>query len=100
MKPQAMPQRAIVIGASAGGVEALKDVVSRLPADLPVPVFVVLHVPPYVSSALPEILARSGPLPAVHPKDGAEIKTGCIYVAPPDRHLLIEQGAMAVKKGP
>jgi two-component system chemotaxis response regulator CheB len=93
-------QRCIVIGASAGGVEALREVVSRLPPDLPAPVFVVLHIPPYVASALPRILSRSGPLEAMHPDDGAAIKTGTIYVAPPDHHLLIEGRRIGVKKGP
>ena len=93
-------QRRIVIGASAGGVETLKDVVARLPADLPAPVCVVLHVPPYVASFLPEILSRAGPLPAVHPHDGTTIEAGVIYVAPPDHHLLLEDGVLAVKKGP
>src|SRR4051794_40107959 len=88
-------QRAIVIGASAGGIEARREVVSRLPPDLPVPAFVVLHIPPYVSSTLPEILCRTGPLPAIHPKNGAKIESGVIYVAPPDDHLLIEDGPTA-----
>ena len=93
-------QRCIVIGASAGGVEALREVVERLPIDLPAPVFVVLHIPPYVASSLPQILSRSGPLKAIHPEDGAAIKAGMIYVAPPDRHLLIEGHRIAVKRGP
>src|SRR5215216_5281452 len=67
-------ERAIVIGASAGGVETLKEVVARLPEDLPAPVFVVLHIPPYVASSLPEILSKAGPLPAVHPKDGTKVR--------------------------
>ncbi|HEY3935765.1 MAG TPA: chemotaxis protein CheB [Gemmatimonadales bacterium] len=95
-----MSQGCIVIGASAGGVEALREVVGRLPADLPVPVFVVLHIPPYVASALPEILSRSGPVKAIHPDDGAVIKAGMIYVAPPDHHLLIEGQRIGVKRGP
>src|SRR4051812_15424412 len=59
-------QRCVVIGASAGGVEALREVVARLPGGLPAPVFVVLHIPPYVASSLPRILNRCGPLKAVH----------------------------------
>jgi len=92
--------RCIVIGASAGGVEALKEVVSRLPSDLPVPVLVVLHIPPYVASALPHILGQAGPLPAIHPKDGAKLKPGTIYIAPPDHHLLVVDGTVGVSKGP
>lgn len=90
----------IAIGASAGGVETLKEVVSGLPKDLPVPVFVVLHIPSYVASTLPRILSAAGPLKAVHPKDGDRIKPGVIYVAPPDQHLLIEAKRVAVKRGP
>ncbi|HWE03975.1 MAG TPA: chemotaxis protein CheB [Tepidisphaeraceae bacterium] len=93
-------RRAIVIGASAGGVETLNEVVCRLPADLPAPVFVVLHIPPFVASSLPQILSRSGPLPAIHPEDGAAIEPGIIYVAPPDHHLLIMGDSVTVKKGP
>src|SRR4051794_13194538 len=95
-----MSQRAIVVGASAGGVETLKEVVSQFPADLAVPVFVVLHIPPFVASSLPDILSKAGPLPAVHPKDGDKIKPGHIYIAPPDHHLLIDKGRIGVKKGP
>jgi two-component system, chemotaxis family, protein-glutamate methylesterase/glutaminase len=95
-----MSQRAIVIGASAGGVETLKEVVSQFPADLPVPVFVVLHIPPFVASSLPDILSKAGPLPAIHPKDGDKSRPGCIYIAPPDHHLLIDKGRIGVKKGP
>jgi two-component system chemotaxis response regulator CheB len=95
-----MSKRCIVIGASAGGFEVLKNVVSQFPADLGVPVFVVLHIPPYEPSLLPEILDKSGPLPAMHPKDGAPIASNVIYVAPPDHHLLIDDDHIAIKKGP
>jgi two-component system, chemotaxis family, protein-glutamate methylesterase/glutaminase len=63
----------MVIGASAGGVEALREVTTGLPRDLAAPVFVIFHIPPYVASSLPHIRS-SGPLKAVHPKDGAAIK--------------------------
>jgi two-component system chemotaxis response regulator CheB len=95
-----MTGRCIVIGASAGGVEALRDVVARLPPDLPAPVFVVLHIPPFTASALPAVLSHAGPLPALHPADGDRIEAGHIYVAPPDHHLLIDAGRIAVKRGP
>jgi two-component system, chemotaxis family, protein-glutamate methylesterase/glutaminase len=93
-------KRCIVIGASAGGVEALQQVVAQLPEKLAVPVFVVLHIPPYLDSSLPEILERAGPLRAMHPRDGQPIAGGVIYVALPDHHLLIGKGRMAVKRGP
>ncbi|MCA1667719.1 MAG: chemotaxis protein CheB [Thermomicrobia bacterium] len=90
----------VVIGASAGGVEALVALVRALPADLPAAVFIVLHVPPDGTSALPQILSRAGALPATHPQDGEPIENGRIYVAPPDNHLLVERGRMRVVRGP
>ena len=96
----AIAKRLIVIGASAGGVETLKEVVSDLPADLPAAVCIVMHISPFVASWLPDILGRSGVLPAVHPKDGTRIEAGKIYVAQPDFHLLIDDGRLAVKRGP
>lgn len=90
----------VVIGASAGGVEALSTIVSSLPGDLPAAVFVVLHLAPGAISVLPEILSRRGPLEAVHPADGAEIERGRLYVAPPDHHLLIAENIVRVSRGP
>src|SRR3954447_23551986 len=90
----------LVIGASAGGVEALQTVVSSLPPDLPVTVFVVLHLFPRSESFLPMILSRSGPLLAVHPQDGERIEARKIYVAPPDLHLLVERDHIHLGKGP
>ena len=90
----------IVIGASAGGVEALVGLVRDLPPDLPAAIFVVLHVPPYGTSVLPAILSRKGPLPARHPADGEAIQPGHIYVAPPDYHLLIEDDRIRLSRGP
>jgi two-component system chemotaxis response regulator CheB len=92
--------RVVVIGASAGGVESLREVVSGLPAKFPAAVFVVLHIPPFQPSSLPDILSRTGPLTARHAEDGAKIEAGRIYVAPPDHHLLIDRRHMAVKRGP
>jgi len=90
----------IVIGASAGGVEALVTLVGGLPADLPASIFVVLHIPPEGPSMLPTILGRSGPLVATHPVDGTAIEQRHIYVAPPDHHMLLEQGRIRVIRGP
>jgi two-component system chemotaxis response regulator CheB len=91
----------IVVGASAGGLEALLQVVSRLPAGLPAAVFIVLHLPMGARSALPAILQRAGALPAVAAQDGAAIVPGHIYVAPPNRyHLVLEPGRMRLVFGP
>ncbi|HEV3049961.1 MAG TPA: chemotaxis protein CheB [Longimicrobium sp.] len=90
----------IVIGASAGGVDAVSTVVRGLPRDLPAAVFVVVHFPAYARSVLPQILERAGLLPAAHPEDGETIQPGRIYVAPPGRHLLIEDSRVRLVRGP
>src|SRR5687768_11583472 len=90
----------IVVGASAGGVTALQQFVSHLPADLDAALFVVLHIPAYAKSQLPDILSNAGPLKAVHPADGETVQKGIIYVAPNDHHLLLEGDKVLVKKGP
>jgi two-component system chemotaxis response regulator CheB len=90
----------IVVGASAGGVEALATLARGLPADLPAALFVVLHIPPYSQSHLPAILTHHGPLPAAHATHGAAIAPGRIYVAPPDHHLLVRDGHVELTRGP
>src|SRR5262245_47103745 len=96
-----MPARdIIVIGASAGGVEALTHLVGSLPPGLPAALFVVLHIPAGAPSLLPEILRRHGPLPAEHARDGEAVAPGRIYVAPPDFHLLLRPGHVHVVRGP
>ncbi len=90
----------VVIGASAGGVEALTGLAAGLPADLPAAVFVTVHVPPYAVSSLPDILSRAGALPAAHALDGEAIQPGRIYVAPPNHHLLLEDGVVRLSLGP
>ena len=90
----------VTVGASAGGVEALTRLVRGLPPDLPAALFVVLHIPADSHSALPQILSRAGPLPAVHATDGEPIKRGRVYVAPPDRHLLVTRERLRVVRGP
>lgn len=90
----------IVIGASAGGIEALRTVVGALPADLQAAVFIVVHVPAQSPSILPQILDREGPLGVTHAVDGEPITYGHVYVAPPDNHLLVEPGRVRVVYGP
>jgi two-component system chemotaxis response regulator CheB len=90
----------IAFGASAGGVEALITVLRTLPKDLPAALFVVLHIPAQSPSLLPDILNRVCPLTVLHPEDGAKIVYGHVYVAPPDHHLLVEQGHICVTRGP
>ena len=93
-------QPIIVLGASAGGVEALTTVISGLPKDLGAAVFVVLHISPVGLSVLPQILERAGTLPATHAADGESIRSDWVYVAPPDHHLLVRRGHVGVGRGP
>ncbi|HEY9874307.1 MAG TPA: chemotaxis protein CheB [Candidatus Obscuribacterales bacterium] len=90
----------VVIGASAGGMEALKKLVSQLPANFTGAVFIVWHVAPGYPSVLPEILQRVCPLSVKHAIDKEAIEPGRIYVAPPDRHLVVEPGYVRVTNGP
>jgi len=89
----------VVVGASAGGVEALRTLTAGLPEDFPGAVFVVLHVPP-TSSVLPAILTRAGKLPAAHARDGDPVEHGRMYIAAPDYHLLIDGDVMRLERGP
>jgi two-component system, chemotaxis family, protein-glutamate methylesterase/glutaminase len=89
----------IVIGASGGGVTALSGLCRSLPPDLPASVFVVLHIGAR-SSNLPRILSSSGPLQATHAQDGEVPLPARIYIAPPDHHMLLEQGQVRLSRGP
>lgn len=83
---------AVVIGTSAGGVEALSAVLPALPADVCAPVFVVLHLPRERPSLLADIFAPKCKVPVREAADKDPIESGTIYFAPPDYHLLIEDG--------
>lgn len=96
-----MPTRdIIVIGASAGGFEAIQKLAAGLPADLPAAVFITLHIPERSDSFLPSVINRAGPLPAAHAIDGELIHAGRIYVAPPNYHLLLGDGRVRLSRGP
>ena len=90
----------ICIGASSGGVEALKDLVKGLPKNFNGSVFIVLHIPSYSETRLPSILTKAGPLKAELALDGEIIERGRIYVAPNDHHLLIQDDKVVVRRGP
>ena len=95
-----MPTRdIIVVGASTGGVPALRSLVEGLPAEFPAALFIVEHIPTTYESRLPDILNKVGAVPAAHARDGEPVEPGRIYVAPPDFHLLLESCRARLSRG-
>lgn len=90
----------VVIGASAGGVDALQRLVKQFSPGFRAAVFVVLHTSSDSPGLLPPILDRAGILTAKFPKDGEKIETGTIYIAPPNQHLLVKKGYIRLSRGP
>jgi two-component system, chemotaxis family, protein-glutamate methylesterase/glutaminase len=88
----------IVIGASAGGLQALQRLLSDLPADLPAAVFIVLHIG--ASSHLAQVLGRTGVLPVLRAESGVPIERGRVYVAVPGVHLLLHDDHILLRRGP
>jgi two-component system chemotaxis response regulator CheB len=80
----------VAIGTSAGGVEALLYLVKHLPKAFPASILITIHLPSYGRSALDDILTRAGPLSAQFANDGDVLRKGRIYIAPQDRHLLLD----------
>lgn len=93
------PTAIIVIGASSGGVAALRALVAGLPRSLSASVLIVLHVGAY-RSELPALLHAAGQLPVKHGEDGEAIFPGHIYVAPPDRHMIVAAGRLRLLRSP
>jgi two-component system chemotaxis response regulator CheB len=100
--PRVMPKpRVIAIGASAGGVDALKVLVAALPADLEASVLIVLHLAPTSPGRLPQILGSVAALPVAVGSNEEIILPGRIYVAPPNRHMLVtNEGRLVITLGP
>ena len=90
----------IVIGASAGGVDALPRLIGSLPADLAASVFVVLHIPAQGQGLLPGIIRKSASLSVANGVDGETIRKGHVYVAPPDHHLQLDGARVRLSRGP
>ena len=91
----------MVVGASAGGLKALRQLVAYLPADLPAAVLVTTHLAPTVPSKVAAVLRKAGSLPAATVADGTPIKPGRIYTAMPDRHLVVDDGdVLRLSRGP
>jgi two-component system chemotaxis response regulator CheB len=101
MENSQLPNRDIVvIGASAGGVEALRGFFAALPADLDAAILVVLHIPADTPSQLDQVLANATPLPVVIAQDGQPIEHGHVYVASADRHLMVTPQGIRLSRGP
>jgi len=86
----------VVIGASTGGPQALKTVIPRLPADFPLPIGIVLHMPIGYTEMYAKKLDEISPLKVVEAQTGAEVVAGVVYLAPAGRHLLFRRGADGV----
>jgi two-component system chemotaxis response regulator CheB len=95
-----VPKPLLVIGGSAGALEPLRRIVADLSTTFPAPVLVTLHLPSGGRSVLPEVLEGAGPLPARHPRHGEELVPGTIFVAPPDRHLVVRDDVVHLSRGP
>jgi two-component system chemotaxis response regulator CheB len=93
-------QRIIVIGASAGGFEAIKTIVKNLPDNFQTPIFIVWHISPDIRGILPQVLNKENKIPAAHAYNAEPIKPNRIYIAPPDHHLLVEKDKLLVTHGP
>jgi two-component system chemotaxis response regulator CheB len=94
------PGRVVVIGGSAGGLNGVVSIAGNLPPRLDAAVFVVLHSAAKSSRILPQILARSGPLPAAYAEDGDRIQASRIYIAPPDLHMVMTPDTIRLSHGP
>lgn len=90
----------IVVGASAGGVSALKEMLATMPPNLPAAVFVTMHMFNRADSSLAAILDAVGPLKASFPSDGDSIEHGRVYIAPPDYHLILHRDKIELQHGP
>jgi two-component system, chemotaxis family, protein-glutamate methylesterase/glutaminase len=96
-----MPGRHLVVfGGSAGAIEALIKIVSVLPDNFPAAMCVAIHQSPATPSVLPHLLRRAGSLPAFHAANGERLAPARIYVAPPDHHLVFENGETRIVQGP
>ncbi|MCW7541573.1 chemotaxis protein CheB [Aquabacterium sp. A7-Y] len=91
LRPPLPPDiEAVVIGGSAGGVDAITTLLAALPADFGAPLLVVLHIPANRPSHLTQLFAARCALPVREAEDKEPLKNGVVYLAPPDYHLLVE----------
>ncbi len=86
----AAPPEAVVIGASAGAIEVLSQILPGLPADYPLPILIVVHLPPDTNSLLSDLFVAKCRVKVKEAEDKEAIAPGTIYFAPPNYHLLVE----------
>ncbi len=82
----------VAIGASAGGIKALEIILSELPNDFPIPILIVQHLDPRHRSLMAEIMQRHSKLKITEAVDGETMKPSVVYIAPPNKHLLVDDG--------
>jgi len=92
-------ERVVAIGASAGGIDALTQVLSRLPAGLPAAILVVQHLQSDRQTRLPELLSHHSSLRVCLAQQGQPLESGVVYVAIPGQHLSIKNGQLALSLG-
>ncbi|MDX1838366.1 chemotaxis protein CheB [Legionella taurinensis] len=95
-----MENAIVVIGTSAGGLNALKNLLSELPAEFPAPILIVKHISSTVENMLPSLLGRICKLPVIEARNNQPIQPGHIYIAPPKFHMVIDDGHIATQEGP
>ncbi|HEY7516733.1 MAG TPA: chemotaxis protein CheB [Methylomirabilota bacterium] len=97
-KAHSQPRDVVVIGASAGGIEALRRLVPLLPASLAAAIAIAVHLSPTSESLLPQQLGRGSALPVLPASDNVEFRRGRVYVSVPDRHLIVRDGVLALTR--
>ena len=90
----------VVVGASAGGVEAISFLMQHLPEDFPAALAISLHTLPNHASTLSRALGRRAKMRCLEPQDGQPFLPGAAYIAPQDHHLVIRGAALRVQRGP
>ncbi|MBV8819474.1 MAG: chemotaxis protein CheB, partial [Acidobacteriaceae bacterium] len=95
-----MHRDVVVIGGSAGSISVLRTLVSSLAEDISAAIFIIVHSPPRTGNQLTQMLQKYARIPVREASDGAALEHGVIYVAQPDRHVLIADGHMHSTRGP
>ena len=89
-----------VVGASAGGIDSLSNLVHELDPHLPATVLITLHIHEEAPNILPQILSKHGPLPAKQAENGEKLRPGQIYISPPGVHMILADGQIQLSNGP